>query len=146
MASNVGSVATITGNPQNMIIGAISQIPYTLFARTLAPVAAAGLLLVILLLAALWWPELRGSSHLTVKPATTRLHKPQMAKALLVMLGVVAAFFVGVPPRRRGVACDPRHQRPQGLSGNRRIAAADVRRPLRRGRGSGEDVTHTSRS
>jgi Na+/H+ antiporter NhaD/arsenite permease-like protein len=28
MASNVGSAATITGNPQNMIIGAFSHIPY----------------------------------------------------------------------------------------------------------------------
>jgi Na+/H+ antiporter NhaD/arsenite permease-like protein len=28
MASNVGSVATITGNPQNMIVGAVSRIPY----------------------------------------------------------------------------------------------------------------------
>jgi Na+/H+ antiporter NhaD/arsenite permease-like protein len=28
MASNVGSTATITGNPQNMIVGAVSRIPY----------------------------------------------------------------------------------------------------------------------
>ena len=27
MASNVGSVATITGNPQNMIVGAVSRAP-----------------------------------------------------------------------------------------------------------------------
>ena len=27
-ASNIGSVATITGNPQNMIIGSLSRIPY----------------------------------------------------------------------------------------------------------------------
>jgi Na+/H+ antiporter NhaD/arsenite permease-like protein len=32
MASNVGSTATITGNPQNMMIGSFSQIPYTRFA------------------------------------------------------------------------------------------------------------------
>ena len=29
MASNIGSVATITGNPQNMMIGSFSGIPYT---------------------------------------------------------------------------------------------------------------------
>ena len=28
MASNVGSTATITGNPQNMMIGSFSRIPY----------------------------------------------------------------------------------------------------------------------
>jgi len=32
LASNVGSVATITGNPQNMIIGGLSHIPYGTFA------------------------------------------------------------------------------------------------------------------
>ena len=42
MASNVGSVATITGNPQNMIIGSLSQIPYGTFAAALMPVAIAG--------------------------------------------------------------------------------------------------------
>jgi Na+/H+ antiporter NhaD/arsenite permease-like protein len=46
MASNVGSAATITGNPQNMIVGAVSRIPYTEFAAALAPVALAGIVLV----------------------------------------------------------------------------------------------------
>jgi Na+/H+ antiporter NhaD/arsenite permease-like protein len=39
MASNVGSTATITGNPQNIMIGSFSQIPYTKFAVVLGPVA-----------------------------------------------------------------------------------------------------------
>src|SRR5215813_12351836 len=36
MASNVGSTATITGNPQNMMIGSLSQIPYAQFVGALA--------------------------------------------------------------------------------------------------------------
>jgi Na+/H+ antiporter NhaD/arsenite permease-like protein len=43
MASNIGSVATITGNPQNMMIGAFSGIPYRDFVAALSPVAAVGL-------------------------------------------------------------------------------------------------------
>jgi Na+/H+ antiporter NhaD/arsenite permease-like protein len=35
MASNVGSTATITGNPQNIMIGSFSHIPYTKFALAL---------------------------------------------------------------------------------------------------------------
>lgn len=97
MASNVGSTATITGNPQNMIIGAISRIPYTAFAATLAPVAAAGLVIVIALLALLWWGEFRRPTQLTAKPPPPRLHKLQLMKAVLVTLGVIAAFFAGVP-------------------------------------------------
>ena len=50
MASNVGSTATITGNPQNMIIGSVSQIPYGHFAAALSPIAVAGLILTIVLI------------------------------------------------------------------------------------------------
>jgi Na+/H+ antiporter NhaD/arsenite permease-like protein len=51
MASNIGSTATITGNPQNMIIGTLSQIPYGTFASALWPVAAMGLILTIAFIA-----------------------------------------------------------------------------------------------
>ena len=42
-ASNVGSTATITGNPQNMIIGSLSAIPYARFSARLVPIALVGL-------------------------------------------------------------------------------------------------------
>src|SRR5215510_7323754 len=44
-ASNVGSVATITGNPQNMLIGSLSGITYVDFLAHLGPIAIAGLCL-----------------------------------------------------------------------------------------------------
>ncbi len=96
MASNVGSTATITGNPQNMIVGAVSRIPYTTFAATLTPVAAVGLLFVILLVAALWWDEFRRPAQLTAKSSPPRLHKPQLIKAVVVAFGVIVSFFAGV--------------------------------------------------
>ena len=39
-ASNIGSVATITGNPQNMLIASLSRIGYSEFALALAPMFA----------------------------------------------------------------------------------------------------------
>src|SRR5437868_238278 len=42
-ASNIGSVATITGNPQNMLIGSFSGIHYRDFLLHLGPIALAGL-------------------------------------------------------------------------------------------------------
>jgi Na+/H+ antiporter NhaD/arsenite permease-like protein len=36
-ASNIGSVATITGNPQNILIGSLSRISYGEFAVALVP-------------------------------------------------------------------------------------------------------------
>ncbi len=50
MAANIGSTATITGNPQNMLIGTFSHIPYRTFAAALAPIALLGLVLTVLLL------------------------------------------------------------------------------------------------
>ena len=56
-SSNIGSVATITGNPQNMLIGSLSGISYLDFTARLGPVAAAGLLLNWALI---YWLCLRG--------------------------------------------------------------------------------------
>ena len=97
MASNIGSAATITGNPQNMIVGAISRIAYVEFAAALAPVAAVGLVVVIVVLATLWWREFRQATELTAKPPPARVHKAQLVKAVLVTFGVIAAFFAGMP-------------------------------------------------
>src|SRR5207302_1906640 len=44
-ASNIGSVATITGNPQNMLIGSFSHIGYRDFLFHLGPIAGVGLLI-----------------------------------------------------------------------------------------------------
>ena len=41
-ASNIGSVATLTGNPQNMLIGMASHLSYREFFFSLSPVAAVG--------------------------------------------------------------------------------------------------------
>ncbi|HET8920839.1 MAG TPA: anion transporter [Xanthobacteraceae bacterium] len=97
MASNVGSTATITGNPQNMIVGAVSRIPYTTFAAALAPVALVGLLIVIAVLTALWWREFQRREHFDAKRVPNHFHKPQLIKAVMVTFGVIAAFFAGVP-------------------------------------------------
>ena len=37
MSANLGSVATLVGNPQNMIIGHLSRIPFLRFSASLAP-------------------------------------------------------------------------------------------------------------
>src|SRR5438309_10906928 len=44
-SANIGSVATLVGNPQNMIIGHKSHIPFLGFSASLLPAAAVGLAL-----------------------------------------------------------------------------------------------------
>jgi Na+/H+ antiporter NhaD/arsenite permease-like protein len=102
MASNVGSTATITGNPQNMMIGSFSHIPYTQFVATLAPVALIGLLLTILLLALLHRTALQGAD-LQPKPPRIRINRVLVARSLLAMAAVVALFFAGQPPAKAAI-------------------------------------------
>ena len=96
-ASNIGSVATITGNPQNMLIGSFSHIAYRDFLFHLGPVAAVGLLIDW---AVLHWLYLRalGADVLVVEAVPAPLKMPQMWKTVLVMALVVVGFFAGVPP------------------------------------------------
>jgi Na+/H+ antiporter NhaD/arsenite permease-like protein len=97
MASNVGSTATITGNPQNMIIGGISHIPYGTFASALAPVAAVGVVLTIVLVVVLNCDQFPRSVRFTPKTAQARIHGAQMLKAVVVTLAVIGLFFAGMP-------------------------------------------------
>ncbi len=48
-SSNIGSVATIVGNPQNILIGSVSGVSPWTFSAVLAPVALAGLALDVLI-------------------------------------------------------------------------------------------------
>ena len=51
-AANVGSVAAITGNPQNMLVGISSGISFVDFTVALAPIALAGLVVIWLVMIA----------------------------------------------------------------------------------------------
>jgi Na+/H+ antiporter NhaD/arsenite permease-like protein len=102
MASNVGSTATITGNPQNMMIGSFSQIPYPQFTADLAPVALLGLLLTFVLLALLHRADLRGGS-VTARTPRVRINHVLMVRALLATALVVALFFAGQPPAKAAI-------------------------------------------
>ena len=97
MASNIGSVATITGNPQNMMIGAFSRIPYRVFAASLAPVAAAGLVLTVAVIAFLYRDEFRAANELRAPHRSVRIRKPLLIKAIAISIGMIVFFFAGWP-------------------------------------------------
>jgi len=96
-ASNIGSVATITGNPQNMLIGSFSGIHYREFLWHLGPVALVGLFLDWLVLWLVCAQTGRRDPVTEVTPAmhvdTARLVKPGVVIAM-----VLAGFLAGVPP------------------------------------------------
>ncbi len=96
-ATNIGSVATLSGNPQNILIGSFSGIGYLEFLQVMAPIALMGL---VLQLGVLYWlyPDVR-SLHpcqpINLQPL--RLFKPLLSKTLVITVGLLAAFVAGLP-------------------------------------------------
>lgn len=91
MSANLGSAATLVGNPQNMIIGHFSNIPFLRFSISLAPAAMAGL--------AIEYAVLRIGFRKTLAAAVVqrpeaRPHKPDM-RLLILTITVVALVFAG---------------------------------------------------
>jgi Na+/H+ antiporter NhaD/arsenite permease-like protein len=98
MASNIGSAATITGNPQNMIIGSLSHIPYTTFAAALAPIGGIGLALTLVLIAFAYRSEFWTRQRLQGEPQRAYANWPIIIKSVAVLLAMVGGFLAGVAP------------------------------------------------
>lgn len=96
-ASNCGSVATITGNPQNMVIGALSGISYPAFSAALAPVALFGLVAVVVIVRIVYRAEFARPADLNPEVYRGRMLPGQVLKAVVVCIGLAIAFFAGVP-------------------------------------------------
>jgi Na+/H+ antiporter NhaD/arsenite permease-like protein len=97
-ASNVGSTATLTGNPQNMIVGTASGIPYLEFALTLTPLALLGLGVIWAVLVAMYPRDLRIGERFDLPAEDGELlSRPLLVKTLIIAAGLLAAFLAGVP-------------------------------------------------
>jgi Na+/H+ antiporter NhaD/arsenite permease-like protein len=97
--SNIGSSATITGNPQNMIVAGFAGIGYSAFAIRLAPVALIGLLVDFAVIAWLYRRSLsrlarRDDLHVPVPPPERRYH---LVKTSIVAAAVLVLFAMGYP-------------------------------------------------
>jgi Na+/H+ antiporter NhaD/arsenite permease-like protein len=96
-AANVGSVATLTGNPQNMLVGGFSGISYRLFLLREGPVAATGLVCVF----AMVWLLYRKQLPPTLAPVEVAphlsVHYPLMIKTVLAVGAMLIAFLAGIP-------------------------------------------------
>lgn len=98
-ASNIGSTATITGNPQNILIGSVSRIPYLDFLAHLGPVALVGLFLDWLVLH--WIYFRRSKSQPPVQPQWLEplsVKKSRLIFPVTVTLLVLVGFLAGLPP------------------------------------------------
>jgi Na+/H+ antiporter NhaD/arsenite permease-like protein len=95
--ANVGSAATITGNPQNILIGLSSQIPYAIFLAALGPVVLVGLIVVWLILICLYPSEFNQPWPMEVTNIEAEFNSPLVFKCLALMILMVVAFLAGIP-------------------------------------------------
>jgi Na+/H+ antiporter NhaD/arsenite permease-like protein len=97
MAANIGSVATMTGNPQNMMIGSFSRIHYRTFVATLSPVAGIGLVLTVAVIAAIYHREFRFQEKVVLSHRRIRVNRVLMWKSLAITAAMIVFFFAGWP-------------------------------------------------
>jgi Na+/H+ antiporter NhaD/arsenite permease-like protein len=96
-AANVGSVATLTGNPQNMLVGSLSTLTYRGFIAREGPIALLGLACVFVVVAFVYRRDLT----VALAPSDVRdrvaVHYPLMVKTVAAVGVMLIAFLAGVP-------------------------------------------------
>jgi Na+/H+ antiporter NhaD/arsenite permease-like protein len=96
-AANVGSVATLTGNPQNMLVGSFSGISYRSFLLRQAPVALLGLACVFAVIWLVYRRRLPPALAVAEIEPPFSVHYPLMIKTMLAVGVMLVAFLAGVP-------------------------------------------------
>lgn len=94
MASNVGSAATFLGNPQNILIGSLSKMPFSTYLAASLPIAAFGLALLYAFLRVAFRARLVGP----LAPQTNcaaHAHRYLIRKTLATLATVIAFYAAG---------------------------------------------------
>jgi Na+/H+ antiporter NhaD/arsenite permease-like protein len=95
-SANIGSVATLVGNPQNMIIGHFSHIPFSEFARSLAPIALVGLAINFVIVSFGFRGVLRTAAISREFHPIPKLDRGLFAIVCIVFVSIFACFFAGL--------------------------------------------------
>jgi Na+/H+ antiporter NhaD/arsenite permease-like protein len=96
-AANIGSACTITGNPQNMIIGMASHIPFTTFTYYLFPVSLAGLFIAWIVIMIVYRQEFFAGKFQVSSNVRLKIYKPLLYKSLVTSGLMLVAFICGSP-------------------------------------------------
>jgi Na+/H+ antiporter NhaD/arsenite permease-like protein len=95
-SANIGSAATLVGNPQNMIIGGMSGLGFLPFMTAALPAVAVALAINLGLL----WALFRGRLPATMPTVTlaSAASDGRLGSTMVVMTGVIAGLFAGLHP------------------------------------------------
>jgi Na+/H+ antiporter NhaD/arsenite permease-like protein len=95
-SANIGSVATLVGNPQNMIIGHFSRIPFSQFSLALGPAAIVGLAINYLVLRFGFRKILRHAVLERKSAMASKLDRALFATVCIVFALILAGFIIGL--------------------------------------------------
>lgn len=98
-SANIGSVMTLTGNPQNMLIGHASGWGWSAFALRMAPIGTACLAVNYWLLTRLYRDSLAAAGKDWRAPGSpaSPFHRRLAFKSACTFLGLIAALLAGAP-------------------------------------------------
>jgi len=94
LASNIGSVMTITGNPQNMIVGINSGISYSSFLLHLLPVSIIGLFLTAIVVKFVYRKEFTANLKLKIVHNEKKYNYSSMKISVPIFGAVIILFFL----------------------------------------------------
>ena len=104
-SANIGSVMTLIGNPQNMLIGIRSGIPFLEFTGALWPVSILGLAVAFLLIRWIYRKELDWRVDRPAEP----VERPPVQNSLLylscgMMIALLVLLIAGFPPQTTAIS------------------------------------------
>lgn len=94
LSSNIGSVMTITGNPQNMLIGISSNISYLDFLIKLLPISIIGMIIIVFIVKLFYRKHFNDKSILEFE-TDYKYDFKKMRISVLIFLLVIIGFFFG---------------------------------------------------
>ncbi|MDX9931399.1 MAG: anion transporter [Bacteroidales bacterium] len=96
-SANIGSAMTITGNPQNMLIGISSGISYARFLLLIAPISILGMLVIIPVIRLMYKKDFQIKKPVISNPHTFGFKLRKMRWSIPVFSMVILLFFIGKP-------------------------------------------------
>ncbi|MHC1739064.1 MAG: anion transporter [Ignavibacteriaceae bacterium] len=96
-AANVGSAATIIGNPQNMLVGISSKIPFLDFALNLAPIALGGLFIVWVVIVLTYRKNFSKAKFFYPEEIKVKLYLPLFYKGIISSIVMIILLLLNFP-------------------------------------------------
>lgn len=95
-SANIGSAATIVGNPQNMLIGVYSGISFIRFAKYMFPISIISLIITYYIIKILYKNDFSKISFDIVNDTKPFIYKPLLIKSIISLILMLSGFLVGI--------------------------------------------------